>query len=223
MLIEMRKSAAVQAVSNESRRGFTLTEIAIVLGIVGLILGAIWVAAAAVYNNLRTSKATTELLNVVQNVRALYATSGVVDNQADMAMNANAAGPAQTYIQAGIFPADTLNNADPTQATRANDPWNGTIAVKAATLNTLNDSFTVGFDNVPQQACVNMLVSNVGQGRDPGMVGAGAGAAGNFPGGAAPIAAFANSAIVQNPATQAQAQCNGANNQNAVAFSFKVK
>ena len=44
----------------QRRRGFTLTEIAIVLGIVGLILGAIWVAAAAVYNNLRVSHADTE-------------------------------------------------------------------------------------------------------------------------------------------------------------------
>src|SRR5882762_1552401 len=101
MIISMRKRLAVGSASREQeKRGFTLTEIAIVLGIVGLILGAIWVAAAAVYSNLRTSKATTELLNIVQNVRALYATAGAVSPQADMAMSAagtQGAGAARTY------------------------------------------------------------------------------------------------------------------------------
>ncbi|MGQ3505077.1 type II secretion system protein, partial [Enterococcus faecalis] len=50
----------------QAKRGFTLTEIAIVLGIIGLILGAIWVAAGAVYSNLRVSKATTQLLQITQ-------------------------------------------------------------------------------------------------------------------------------------------------------------
>src|SRR5690349_11023145 len=111
MLINMRKRTAHEAVRDEAKRGFTLTEIAIVLGIVGLILGAIWVAAAAVYNNLRTSKGTTELLTVVQNVRALYATSGLVDQNANMGVgNKNLAGAALTYVQGGMFPNDTLNN-----------------------------------------------------------------------------------------------------------------
>src|SRR5271168_1816583 len=80
MIICMRKKfAAGSAGREEEKRGFTLTEIAIVLGIIGLILGAIWVAAAAVYNNLRTSRATTELLTIAQNVRATYATSSTVD------------------------------------------------------------------------------------------------------------------------------------------------
>ena len=59
-------------------RGFTLTEIAIVLGIIGLILGAIWVAAAAVYNNMRVATANTELLQITQAMRAMYATSSTV-------------------------------------------------------------------------------------------------------------------------------------------------
>src|SRR3984957_16106234 len=92
----------------QRRRGFTLTEIAIVLGIIGLILGAIWVAAAAVYNNMRTSKTTTELLDVAQNLRGMYATAGTVDPLANTpaAFAAAAAGNAnQTYMLANIFPA----------------------------------------------------------------------------------------------------------------------
>src|SRR5271170_6840773 len=85
MLTDMRiKLVGRKAGHEKEERGFTLTEIAIVLGIIGLILGAIWVAAAAVYTNMRTSKTTTELLDIVQNMRAMYATSGTIDPAANM-------------------------------------------------------------------------------------------------------------------------------------------
>src|ERR1700677_388286 len=59
--------------SEKRKKGFTLTEIAIVLGIIGLILGAIWTAAAAVYNNQRIAHANTAILQTAQGVRSLYA------------------------------------------------------------------------------------------------------------------------------------------------------
>jgi prepilin-type N-terminal cleavage/methylation domain-containing protein len=55
------------------RRGFTLTEIAIVLGVMGIILGAIWGAASTVYANKKTTSALQEVLAIVANVRGLYA------------------------------------------------------------------------------------------------------------------------------------------------------
>jgi len=54
------------------RRGFTLTEIAIVLGVMGMILGAIWGAASTVYANKKTTSALQEILAIVANVRGLY-------------------------------------------------------------------------------------------------------------------------------------------------------
>jgi prepilin-type N-terminal cleavage/methylation domain-containing protein len=54
------------------RRGFTLTEIAIVLGVMGMILGAIWGAASTVYANKKTTAALQEILAIVANVRGLY-------------------------------------------------------------------------------------------------------------------------------------------------------
>ena len=55
-----------------------LREVAIVLAIIGLILGD-RVAAAAVYNDMRVSTANTEFLQITQAIRALYATSSTVD------------------------------------------------------------------------------------------------------------------------------------------------
>ncbi len=121
-------------------QGFTLTEVAIVLGIIGLILGAIWVAAAAVYTNMRTSKTTTEMLSIVQNVRAMYGTSGVVDPNADMNGFGVQNSTGLTYIQAGIFPTDTLN-AVGANATTAQDPWGGYINIKAAQNLKISDKY----------------------------------------------------------------------------------
>ncbi len=204
----------------QAKRGFTLTEIAIVLGIIGLILGAIWVAAAAVYNNLRVSKATTQLLTVTQAVRAMYATSNVVDNQADMTINAAQAAKALTYIQAGIFPNDTLNAAN----TEAFDPWQGTITVQSQSFTAgNNDAFSVVFDSVPLSACISMVTANSGQGKDASLVGVSIGAANAVPlaAGAATTGATFPAAAFPVTASSAQTKCVAAGN--AIAFSFRLK
>jgi prepilin-type N-terminal cleavage/methylation domain-containing protein len=172
----------------KDKRGFTLTEIAIVLGITGLIIGGIWVAASSVYNNMRVAKASTELLTITQNIRSLYASSFTVDPNADMAGFAAQSGAAATYVQAGIFPTDVLANVTITvfaftaastssgQAllgTGAQNPWNGYINVQHASSSggTANDSFQISFDNVPQQACITMITALTGAERDSRMLG----------------------------------------------------
>ena len=157
-----------------SKRGFTLTEIAIVLGIIGLILGAIWVAASAVYNNLRVSKATTELLQIAQAVRSMYATSSTVDATADMTYSAtgtHAVGAGTTYIQASIFPSDMVSPVgSPVTSYTIQDPWSGDADIVSAKATVASDSFAVDFDKVPQSACINMLTSSTGTGRDLSLI-----------------------------------------------------
>jgi prepilin-type N-terminal cleavage/methylation domain-containing protein len=166
-----------------SKRGFTLTEIAIVLGIIGIILGAIWVAASAVYSNMRVSAGNRELLQITQAMRALYATSSTVASDADMPIPAtglgNAGDPGATYIRAGVFPADALDSGVPSTAAATVNPWNGTIAIKAENHPANSDSFSVTFDNIPPGACISMLTASSGQGRDPGMYNAAGCQAGN--------------------------------------------
>ena len=134
------------------KRGFTLTEIAIVLGIVGLILGAIWVAAAAVYNNLRVTHANTAILQTVQGIRALYATTNTIT---PVASDVTAA-----LITAGVIPKD-LGTAAP-----LTDPWpSGVTNVES---NAAGDGFQVAMTQVPQAACINLLVLVNGTNGDPG-------------------------------------------------------
>lgn len=224
MIIGMRRPlAAVSARHKRAKRGFTLTEIAIVLGIVGLILGAIWVAAAAVYNNLRVSKATTELLTIVQNVRALYATSSVVDPTADMTtipFAGVAAGAATTYPQANVLPSDTITVTGGTYT--VSNPWNGSINVVSGKSTNADDSFSVEFDLVPVGACVSLITSNTGPGRDPDIYGYAVAASGALAVGVDGTAANAITAPVA--AGTATTKCNapGGTTLN-VAFEFKLK
>lgn len=201
--------------ASSAKRGFTLTEIAIVLGIIGLILGAIWVAAAAVYNNMRISTANTELLQITQAVRAMYATSASVDSGADMPGNV-------TYLRAGVFPTSALDTAVPSSATAARNPWNGNIYISHATYNasTPSDSFAVAFDAIPSQACITLLTSSTGQGRDPGMFGAVGAAAGSS------IAAVPSSTLTPGTpllASVAEGQCSASGNGNQAVFYFTLR
>lgn len=195
------------------RRGFTLTEIAIVLGIIGLILGAIWVAASAVYSNLRLSRSQQELLQIAQAVRSMYATQTTI---------AAAAGVDQTasLAPAGVFPSDAAIFAG--GAWTVNGPWSGsTISVWSATNAVAGDSFVVEFVNIPNNACINLLPSVTGAGRDPGLTYAN----GNATGAAITPGNIAASpvAIPVNSAAAATACGNAGGGKSTAAFGFRLK
>lgn len=198
-------------------RGFTLTEIAIVLGIVGLVLGAIWVAAASVYSNFRLGSANKDLILITQNVRALYATSHTVDPAANMAVAGANGGAQATYLGNGIFPIDTLDTGAPSTATQAFSPWDGNISIQGATQVIADDAFVVVFNAVPAEVCANLLTSIAGTSRDPGLYRAGGGGAGGVPAGVAlaPGTGFLPSV--------AKTQCTAPSNGNAIAFYFSLR
>lgn len=70
-VIEMPVPQASQTQS--TKKGFTLTEIAIVLGIIGLILGAVWSAASGVYASANATKIGQQMGIYVSALRAYCA------------------------------------------------------------------------------------------------------------------------------------------------------
>lgn len=151
-------------------RGFTLTEAAIVLGIVGLILSAIWVAAGSVYNNYRVGKSSEQLLTMVQSMRSVHSSHLVVDT------NFNGEQGAVLLAEAGGVPTDMIEyKADGVSVNTVRDVWGGTVEVTHTDDNNgLTDgAFAIRFTKVPQAACMTLLTSNTGAGRDTGLIGAG--------------------------------------------------
>ncbi len=205
-----------------AQKGFNLIEAAIVLGIVGLVVGGIWVAATSVYANLRSKTATDQLLKIAQGVRALYATSSTVGG-------ANGGDLTPSMAQANVLPSDVLTGA-PSAATAANtvNPWGGNIGIYGApnSNGTAVAGFSIVFTNIPAAACTDFVMRNLGVGRDSGLFDA-IGAAGGASAYAAPpgtIALVAGTPLPLATATGAN-MCNSAaaNAARNVTFYFNLR
>lgn len=57
---------------SQRRRGFTLTEAALVLLVVGTVISAMWVAAEHVWSKNRVYRTTQQIANTVENIRERY-------------------------------------------------------------------------------------------------------------------------------------------------------
>ena len=149
------KKTSAQTRKELQKKGFTLTEIAIVLGIMGLVLGAIWVAASGVYANQKLSKAETEIATIAQALRSLYGSTAQTGYASGVTMTA-------VSCTSGVFPVDMIVNC----ATPAvNNPWITSAAAGAGTMvlgadisaALAQDGFQIEMTNVPQTSCVNLL------------------------------------------------------------------
>ena len=78
--------------SGRRQRAFSLTEMAIVLGVIGLILAAIWTAASSANQRNKVDAAVQELQTTAQNMVTLY------QNRALPAPATFSAGPRSTIV-----------------------------------------------------------------------------------------------------------------------------
>ena len=121
-----------------NKKGFTLTELAIVLGVIGVVLGGIWAAASASFNSQKVDKAQQELITIVNNVRALYANrqgfaqGAMAANATVAAQKASAAALTLAMINAGVFPADMVDNSTSPPTVRS--PWNTNVTINLGTI-----------------------------------------------------------------------------------------
>lgn len=130
----------------DSRRGFSLMEIAIVVALIGVILGGIWYAAAQVGEADKENHAAQELQEISQNIlgfmqnRSFNVTSGT-------SILAN-------MIGGGVIPGEAV-----VSATTAQTPWGGVLDVSAVGVGVSPPkSFRVSFYGVSEQACVALIL-----------------------------------------------------------------
>lgn len=71
----MIKTALIR---DKKRKGLTLTELAIVLGCMGLVMGAVWAVVTSVWDNYRQNKMNEDLMTVVQNIRGHFGPKGMI-------------------------------------------------------------------------------------------------------------------------------------------------
>lgn len=136
---------------NRRRRGLTLTELVVVLGVIGVVFGTIWWAAAKARESQRQNDAVAELQTIAQNVSTLmagrtFSKSAGTDITADL-------------INAQAVPSSYLNSND---ATKVDHPWRAssvTMAVRTTT--TAQDSFSISFSKVSRGGCIALLTQGV--------------------------------------------------------------
>lgn len=145
-------------------RGFSLIEAAIILGVIGLIVGAVWVVGSKVQRSTEITAAGQQLQIIVDNVRGLYLNQQqmTVDNT-QATVNGAACGAANFTSRLsclGVFPDDmTGGPGNPAYHVWDQATAGGSVVVRPRATNltiVASDSFGVQFLNLPPDVCTEM-------------------------------------------------------------------
>lgn len=127
----------LQGLSFKKSKGFTLVELLIALGIIGVAVIAIVSMAGGASNS---SKVQTEIKNVQQISSTIKSSFGVTGVYTGLATaNAQAA---------GAFPTEMTSGGTPVNS------WNGAVSTVVDTIGT--GGFDIVYAGVPQAACIGM-------------------------------------------------------------------
>lgn len=136
--------------------GFSLIEAAIVLGIVGLVIGGIWVAASAVNEKFQTNQTIRNILLTCTNAQRIYPARKMPASTFGTTIT-------QTSIRSGIFPSDWSNG-------RYLDEWHvyvqgklyisGTAILDGTSYPTPSPAagtYTFSLAGMSKQRCINLF------------------------------------------------------------------
>ncbi len=144
---------------NAHRRAFTLTEIAIVLGTVGIIISGIWLAASQVYEKSRLTNAINQFNTVSQNMSNLL--QGGFGRTTNPCPSTALCDVTAKMVAAEIIPsAYVVTGSSPATAT---NPWSGNYDIwwspnNFASANGI-PTYRMSFYNVSLSGCVGLIMS----------------------------------------------------------------
>lgn len=118
--------------SRAARRGYSLVEMAIVLGIVSVVFGGVWIVSNTVTENTRRDRAFNELILVVHNIRTLYQGRASISGDYDALTS--------DLISRNVFPSEMIRNRSDSLL-KADMPWGRYGADKTTLLS--NGAFAV--------------------------------------------------------------------------------
>jgi prepilin-type N-terminal cleavage/methylation domain-containing protein len=144
----------------QNNLGFSLIEITIVLGIVGLIVGAVFWAWSSIASNNRVRAATDQMTLIVQQVRSLYGNRASLDTGVTNTQFTHA------LVEARALPSEWgyTNGGN-----GVNNPWSGDLTVVPEIHNQAGDSMVIQFTRVTPNDCVKLMNSALIWGRAQGL------------------------------------------------------
>lgn len=141
----------------KGRTGLSLIEAAIVMGIAGIVLGAIWSAGSMVYTNMQISRTIGDLAVSVQNIRTFYKGQSAFTKAAGTNLT-------ETLVAAELFPAGMIDEDKDLPVT----PWGTDIRVYVGGD---KDTFRVSYESeLPEAICRNLVGRVAGKNRPAGLV-----------------------------------------------------
>lgn len=147
----------------KTRLGFTLTEVAIVMGIIGVLLGTLWAAAGSVNEANRIRNASETIVKIAQNVRLLYIERSAFTNGQNHDLTS-------MLINSAVFPDDTISPVSGLPVT----PWSTGIQVRVGPSlsgSGPSNSFDLILQgNLPEDDCKKLASMMIGPGREPALV-----------------------------------------------------
>lgn len=118
-------------------RAFSLIEAAIVLGVIGVVIGGIWAGANAVAISNQKSDVLKTTLSIVQGVRNLYVGQTVASN----------IHITSDIVQAGIVSAGWVNGSG-----TISSPWNQDVTIYAT-----SNGVHIRLDGMPKALCADLV------------------------------------------------------------------
>lgn len=201
--------------NKRGRKGFTLTELAIVMLVVSAVMGVVWVAASKMWDNYRIYRFTQQMLTTVQNIRDQYLNARQLPAAGDIT---------KTLDGLNVFPQEMRRNAATPGATPIDHPLNNTLAggsfyvLGVAGPSGAIDRFRLSARSLTKPPCIRLLMLQPLTDAEIGIVRIGTASASTA------IDNTGNSASVTLPltATTAASWCAVAGNTNEVDWDFKL-
>lgn len=145
------------------KKGFSLIETAIVLGLVGMVVGGIWVAMASTRASAQANQLQQQTLNLVKSVRDYYAARALP-----------AAGDITSTLRTGgRFPEEMCpaNCVSGTGSTTIRNAYGGVTTVEIPNVTTYPNQFTVRYTAVDEKGCVQLGMSLSARSAEVGLTG----------------------------------------------------
>jgi hypothetical protein len=126
-----------------ARRGYSMVELAVVLGVMGLILGGVWALVSRLQQTAKTHLTVAQIVLINKNIRSYYQTRPC------MLAGDQTVVPLLTATPP-VFPREMVRGAAVVHQ------WNGTVQALGGAA-ACNYAFTLQFNGLPPDICVELL------------------------------------------------------------------
>ena len=152
------------------KRGFSLVEAALVMGVVGLVMGGVWMTLSSVRNASMDRAFLQQTVTLVQNVRTYFATRPLPSTGADLTTYTDGALRAEK-----VFPEDTCSgDCIPNAAVSAKNVFGGdltfSIPLNGALPSPNRFRITVASSTISREHCLAWAIALSSQANTIGLV-----------------------------------------------------